>query len=217
MQIFGLSAGKQVGKDTSFRYMKALLAEQGLYATQLSFASVLKDVCCLMFGWDRQRLDNDTAYKEGDALDDGKPDPACSMLGMTRRTVMQRLGTDAMRNGLHQDVWIFCMELALHRGDYNSYDVGIFTDCRFFNELSFVREMGGALVRIDRLHPVEPLSDEDIHASEVEWQAWDDWDAIILNDPTPTPEERSASLARLRRQLSEVVLARFVPSFTHQC
>jgi len=214
MQIFGLSAGKQVGKDTSYSFMKALLAEQGLTTVQLSFASILKDVCCLMFGWDRGRLDTDTAYKEGDTLDSGKPDPACSMLGMTRRMVMQRLGTDAMRKGLHPDVWIICMKLALDRGDYDGYDVGVFTDCRFHNELAMVQELGGRLIRIDRCGMREDSHPEDTHESEVEWRSWTDWDAIILNNPTPAPGRKGESLLSLRTQIIERILIPFVPGYS---
>ena len=185
MKIIGFAANAGGGKDTAAALVTSALQEKGYAVTTLSFASCLKDMCTMMFGWDRDRLENDFAYKEGNTLDDGSLDPACGMLGMTRRIVMQKVGTDAMRKGLHQDIWIICMKLAIVRGDYDQYDYGLLSDCRFMNELEFIKDMGGTLIRLNRMGDVTTSTKETDHISENEWKQWTDWDATIINFVDP--------------------------------
>ncbi len=191
MQVIGFTAKVGGGKDTAGILVTQALEEKGYRVTKLSFAKYLKDICCMMFGWDRERLEHDFDYKEGDTLDDGSPDPACEALGMTRRVIMQKIGTEAMRDGLHYDVWIIALKLAIGRGEYDDYDYGLLTDCRFINELQFVRDLDGTLIRLDRTGEQSTLTDKTNHASELEWEQWTDWDAIVINliDPTLSQEE----------------------------
>lgn len=64
---------------------------------------------------------------------------------MTYREFLQRLGTEAMRNGLHQNVWVNAL-----MADYKDGMNWIITDTRFPNEADAVHEMGGTLVRVYR-------------------------------------------------------------------
>ncbi len=185
MKIIGLAAKAGGGKDTAGELIINSLAEKGYTATQLSFANPLKDICTQLFGWDRDRLQTDAEYKESNLLDDGSIDPACKMLDMNRRVVMQRLGTEAMRRGLHSEIWIIALKLSIMRGDYDMYDYGLLTDCRFINELQFVRDLDGTLIRIDRAGEQSTLTEHTEHASELEWQEWTDWDAIVVNYINP--------------------------------
>lgn len=210
MKVFGISGKAGSGKDTVYAQIKELLEKRGLRVGKLSFASVLKDVCCLMFGWDRKRLEHDFAYKEGNTLDDGTPDPACKMLGMTRREVMQRLGTEGMRNGLHRDVWLICLRLAIMRGAYDNLDVGVLTDCRFINELTFVKDVEGHLVQVVRSGG-KTLTDKVNHDSETEWQTWKEWDAIIQNNPSRKFVQ--ASLDDLKKSVESQVLVPFFEGY----
>ncbi len=198
MKIIGLAAKAGGGKDTAGDLIMKSLAEKGYTATQISFANPLKDICTQLFGWDRSRLQTDADYKESNfAYDDCQHliyeedsdtpmlDPACEMLGMNRRVAMQRLGTEAMRQGLHSEIWIIAMKLSIMRGDYNHYDYGLLTDCRFINELQFVRDLDGTLIRIDRAGEQSTLTEHTEHASELEWQEWTDWDSIVVNHINP--------------------------------
>ena len=199
MKVIGFTAKVGGGKDTAGALVTEILQEQGYKVTKLSFAKMLKDICTMMFGWDRQRLEHDFDYKEGYTLDDGTIDPACEMLSrdredgmqITRRIVMQLMGTEAMRNGLHLDIWVIALELAIKRGEYAKYDYGLLTDCRFLNELNFVRRNGGKLVKIYRDGDATTLTDQTQHVSELEWEQWSAWDHEIRNhvDPSKTPEE----------------------------
>lgn len=200
MLVIGLSGEAGSGKDTAYEQLRIRLEKYGLSCTKLSFASKLKDICTLMFGWDRKRIESDFAYKEGDTLDDGSPDPACEMLGKTRRVVMQELGTEAMRQGLHSDAWIIALKLAIQRGEYDKYDVGFITDCRFMNEIEFIRDMDGLMYQIVGDGTNQTGGSQ--HESELQWKAYQDWDAVIPNriDPNLSKEE---NLKRLQDRMFE--------------
>lgn len=61
------------------------------------------------------------------------------------RWILQGVGS-LFRKEISEDYWV---RLAGHKIDPD-YDVIIFTDCRFNNEVEMVREEGGTLVRIER-------------------------------------------------------------------
>lgn len=94
--------------------------------------------------------------------------------GMTGRELLQRLGTDAIRDGLHKDAWVNAL-----MSDYHQYEDWIITDCRFKNEAKAVKEFGGYVVRVVR-DGVGPVNG---HPSETEL---DDWhpDFELRNDGT---------------------------------
>jgi len=211
MQIFGIAGKAGSGKDTVYLQMEKKLKEQGFTVTKLSFASKLKDVCCLLFGWDRKRLEHDFTYKEGNTMDDGTLDPACRMLGMTRREIMQKVGTEAMRNGLHRDVWIIALTLAIIRGEYDDVDVGVLTDCRFLNEIDFVTGRGGKMIRVERIDNVDTLTDKVNHASETEIEAFTAYDVLIRNNPSSTFKQ--LSLDELAKSIENAVLIPFVNGY----
>jgi hypothetical protein len=190
MKIISVSAKIGAGKDTAHQVLSAHYEELGFTCTKISFAKTLKDICTLMFDWDRARLEHDFPYKEGDTLDDGSPDPACQMLGKTRRVAMQELGTDAMRNGLHQDVWVIATRLAIARGDYDGFDYGFLTDCRFINELQFVKDMNGKSIKVHRSGDKTTLTDQTQHISELEWDQWTEWACVVENHINPNLSEK---------------------------
>jgi len=204
MKIIGLAAKAGGGKDTAGELIRESLEKKGYTTTQLSFANPLKDICTQLFGWDRDRLQSDAKYKESSLLDNGSPDPACQMLDMSRRVVMQRLGTEAMRRGLHSEIWIIALKLSIMRGDYDIYDYGLLTDCRFINELQFVRDLDGTLIRIDRAGEQSTLTEHTEHASELEWQEWTDWDAIVVNYINPI-FTKEANLKTLKGSLEVAI------------
>lgn len=205
MKLIGISGLAGSGKDTAGDLLIADYTALGYRCTRLSFAKKLKEACQLLYGWDLDRLSNDPAYKEGDRLDDGSPDPACELLGMTRRVVMQKMGTECFRVGMHPDHWIIVTKLAILNGEYDEYDIGFITDCRFPNELNFVRSMGGILLRVEG----STLTTHTSHASEVEWQKWTDWDITVRNriDPDlPVQVNREAYRQLLRHHVDDFVM-----------
>jgi len=81
-----------------------------------------------------------------------------SCWGMTYREFLQKIGTDAMRNGLHEDTWLNAfwvdyrppMDVTYVVNDYSKYPKWIITDVRFENEYNSVRERGGLMIKVTR-------------------------------------------------------------------
>lgn len=191
MKIISISGKAGSGKDVAYQLMAEYLSSIGKTHTRISFAGPLKDHLATMFNWDRDRLDYDATYKEGNTLDDGSPDPACEMLGMCRREAMQLYGTDAVRNNLHPDTWIIAAKIAMANGKFGDYDYGFITDCRFLNELEFTQSMGGTSLQIQRMDGNSTLTDHSAHSSETEWQEWTQWSSIVENNGLRTDQKTS--------------------------
>lgn len=213
MKLIGISGKAGSGKDTLKEIIQTELASRGLRVASLSFAGPLKDALVLWFGWDRQRLDSDFPYKEGGLGNPpGKPDdvdPICVMLGMTRREIMQKFGTECMRDGLDQNFWIKLAEYRIKTGMYPG-DVFIVSDARFENELNWIEQNSGYTVKIDRVTAEKgedrdqkvweflngtitgsTLTDKVGHASESSFEKWASYTTKIVNvvDKNLSPEE----------------------------
>lgn len=101
---------------------------------------------------------------------------------MTVRDFLQKLGTDALRDGLHPNTWINAL-----MSEYNPYSTRgsfyeevesnwIITDTRFPNEAQAIKDAGGIVIRVDRpgFKPVNA------HPSETGLDHWD-FDYKIMN------------------------------------
>lgn len=80
---------------------------------------------------------------------------------MTVREFLQRMGTDALRDHLHTNVWVNALF-----ADYEEDDQWLITDLRFPNEYDSVKAWNGITVRVTRpgtevgTHPSETALDE---------------------------------------------------------
>lgn len=83
---------------------------------------------------------------------------------MTVREFLQRLGTDALRNGLHEDTWVNALMADYKPPKMSEYNPSnwVITDTRFFNEAQAIRARGGILIRVK--HP--DLKPVNAHPSE---------------------------------------------------
>lgn len=178
------------GKTTIADTLRRCFREDGYTVNDFSFASPIKDALCLWCGWDRQRLDSDPVYKEASTLDDGSPDPYCTALGMNRRVIMQRMGTECMRQGMHQDFWIILADLAVRLGKIPASDIYLIGDARFANELNWAKSIGAYCILISRAeiplgstvyHENVTLTTHTGHSSEQESVKWPYYDEQILN------------------------------------
>jgi hypothetical protein len=112
---------------------------------------------------------------------------------MSVRELLQKLGTEAMRDGLHEDVWvnalfadytpthylIGALDTKLTDGD-PVYPNWIITDMRFPNEMEAVKERGGITIRVVR--PVEKSkTTARLHPSETSLDSAE-FDYKIIND-----------------------------------
>lgn len=204
MKVIGLAGEKGCGKDTAYKLMKESLEKEGFKVTQIYFAEPLKDACAMWFDWDRELLDTDLEYKESNIMEDGTIDTACDLYGWDkRRDALQRVGTEGMREGVDKDFWVKLQKLKIKQGHYDGYDIGFLTDCRFFNEMNFVRDMDGITVKITN---PDIIPDQDLHASEMEWKQWTDWDADIINTRNPLFTDEQ-NLKEFKWRLESRVLA----------
>jgi hypothetical protein len=104
---------------------------------------------------------------------------------MSVREFLQKLGTDAVRQGLHPNAWVNAA-MSEYKKEYKGNDANgspiydypnwIFTDCRFPNEAQAVKDSGGYVIRIDR-SGVKPVNN---HPSETALDSWD-FDYKIAN------------------------------------
>lgn len=77
---------------------------------------------------------------------------------LTPRWVLQHFGTDLFRK-FSPNFWITIVKRKLR-----NYDKVVITDCRFDNEISMIRELGGVLICVNR-----DISNNSTHDSEKEW------------------------------------------------
>ena len=172
--IIGLVGFIGSGKGT----VGDLLVEQGFIKD--SFAKPLKDAVAVMFGWPRELLEGDTevsrSWRE-------KSDSYWSEkfgYEFTPRLALQLMGTEAGRNVFHKDLWVISL---LNRA--KNKDV-VVTDVRFQNEIKYIQDNGGVVVRIRRgpepewyslaedanqgfSSAIMGMKDKGIHKSEWDW------------------------------------------------
>jgi hypothetical protein len=108
-----------------------------------------------------------------------------TMLGsewnMSVRDFLQKLGTDAIRDGLHTNAWVNALMADYKKIDYNDdeqpeFPNWIITDTRFPNEAQAIKDAGGLVIRVDR-PGVKPINN---HPSEIGLDNWD-FDYKIAN------------------------------------
>ena len=101
--------------------------------------------------------------------------------GMTVRDLLQKLGTEGLRTGLHENTWVNAL-MADYEGFYEMdtdttiWPNWIITDTRFPNEAQAIKDHGGIVIRVDR-PGYKPINN---HPSET---GLDDWkfDHKIMN------------------------------------
>jgi hypothetical protein len=191
--IIGICGLIGSGKDTVADY---LVNVHGF--RRESFAGTLKDAVAAVFGWDRTMLEGRTrASREWREQVDPWWAERLAMPTLTPRWVLQYWGTEVMRRGFHDDIWIASIENKIR----NSRDNVVISDCRFPNEIGSIRSLGGIIVRTCRgpepdwynfalqenLQKSEEakweLIKRKVHASETAWIGTD-FDHVLDNNGT---------------------------------
>lgn len=148
--IIGISGRKQAGKTTLADYLVAKL-DAGLTPTSsFSFADRLKDVV-----WEFwiQPIADDYADWNNDKFKNTK-----HPCGLTYRELLQKVGTDWFRQ-LWPEVWL--ENLSFYMWKYGPSGHFIIPDVRFPNEVKWIQDKGGKVLRLTRT----PFPD-DTHESE---------------------------------------------------
>lgn len=140
-KIVGFVGNIGCGKDTA----ADVLCDNGFIRD--SFASSLKDITASVFGWDRTMVDGRTSESRvwREQVDKWWAE-RLNIPNFTPRYALQYLGTDCIRNKLHNDVWVATVE---HRFTTGAGNV-VISDVRFPNEMAAINRMGGMIVRIQR-------------------------------------------------------------------
>jgi|TARA_Y100000310_G_scaffold321367_1_gene378893 hypothetical protein len=130
--IIGLCGFAGSGKGT----LADILVENHNFR-KISFATKLKDVASVMFGWDRDLLegitDESRAWRE--EIDEYWSNELEQEV--TPRIVLQIFGTDCVRNNLHNNIWVSIVKKTL----IDNPDVNwVIPDIRFPNEVDVIQQ-----------------------------------------------------------------------------
>ena len=166
--IIGLCGLIGSGKGT----VADVLVEQGY--EKISFADKLKDGVASVFNWDRQMLEGDTdeSREWRETVDTFWTQETGRTI--TPRLVLQEYGTDCMRKGFYDGIWVSLTKQHILQNPNKNF---IIPDVRFPNESKMIKEIGGKVWRVQRgIDPVwfrmyqdigvEP---KDVHESEWRW------------------------------------------------
>jgi hypothetical protein len=190
--IIGITGLISSGKGT----VADILVEEHNFI-KLSFADKLKDGVASVFGWNRDML-------EGDSLESREWRETVDEFWtketgreITPRLVLQEFGTDCMRNGFYQGIWVSLLKQEILNNSQNNY---IIPDVRFKNEIKVIKDIGGQVWNVrrgelpdwweyaiqDNNNPDSSLMKDnhpEIHQSEWKWIDSDNlFDKILYND-----------------------------------
>ena len=138
--IIGICGLIGAGKDTIAEH---LVSKHGY--ERYSWATPLKDITSSLFGWDRSMLEGTTPNQREQREIKDEWWSAKLDKNWTPRYALQYMGTEVMRNALHQDIWVLA---GMHRiADKTNV---VIPDTRFPNEIAAIREMGGVIWNVQR-------------------------------------------------------------------
>lgn len=139
MSLIGLAGVARSGKDTVANF---LVEHHGF--TRMAFADAVREMLYRVDPLIEIPIDDETLYIGRVAeYVDGFGWEAAKALPEVRR-LLQRLGTDAGRAVLGEDVWVDAL--------FGSARIGrlVISDCRFANEVKAIRQEGGFVLRVER-------------------------------------------------------------------
>ena len=181
--IIGMCGLIGTGKDTV-----ADILVNSYHFKKISFADKLKDGVATVFSWDRDMLEGTT--DESRAWREQKDEFWSSETNehITPRLVLQMFGTDCMRNGFYNGIWVSLVKQQILQNPEQNF---VIPDVRFENEAVMIKEVGGEVWRICRgqdpqwftqylTNNIKPVN---IHESEWRWAKLD-FDCIIENNDT---------------------------------
>lgn len=189
--VIGISGKIGSGKDTLAgiiaKNMQLVRSVRGHTKTEIYkkfFAYKLKCVVELLTGITMTMVDEITYSEPVFDYTQEQKNIYLPEYDMTLGTMLQKVGTDAIRNNIHLDSWILALFTDIQHTNNN--DVWLITDVRFKNEAESVKKHNGYLIRIDGdPMDVRKNSTRDLnHISETDLDDYDKFDFTISNDGT---------------------------------
>lgn len=162
--IIQLLGQARSGKDWTASQLKSYFESQGESVEIMSYAAPMKQIAAVLFDISLETLNelkNNSDRYEITLVDHNKRQYENSIedyFSSNFRTLLQRLGNEAMKPIFGDAVWANLMHQSIHK---SSADIIIIPDCRFIVELKAV---GGITVRVIN-HALPPPMQ---HASELE-------------------------------------------------
>ena len=156
--------------------------------TKLSFADRLKDGVASVFNWDRDMLEGDTDRSRiwREKIDEYWTNE--TGFDVTPRLILQLFGTDCMRNGFFDGIWVSLVKKQILENPETNY---IIPDVRFPNEVKMIHSVQGQVWQTrrgelpdwfinKRDNNIDPIT---VHASEWAWIDQDSaFEQIIQNN-----------------------------------
>lgn len=181
--IIGISGRINSGKDTIGEIIQGLSITNGGREFEIKkFAAKLKTIASLLTGIDVKDFEDQEFKKSllGSEWGTVRTNPLNAIPVfenvqfnelMSVRELLQKLGTDALRDNLHEDVWVNALFSDYKPPKMSEYNPSnwIITDMRFPNEMNAIVEKNGITIRVTRpvkkskttarLHPSETSLD----------------------------------------------------------
>jgi hypothetical protein len=141
---------------------------------KISFADKLKDAVAVMFNWNRELLDGKTDESRAWREKEDAYWTAETGRSITPRLVLQEFGTECMREGFFDGIWVsLTKQHILNNPDTNF----VLPDTRFPNEAKMLYEIGGEVWRVKRgqdpvwfrIYQDVGVEPKDVHPSEWAW------------------------------------------------
>jgi hypothetical protein len=190
MRLIGISGKIGAGKDTVGIIIRQLaITNNGADWDIRKFAGKLKIVASLLTGISIEKFEDqefkktilgpewgkETKSNPLNAIEPFKDITFVEMMSV--RDLLQKLGTEAMRNGLHQNVWVNALF-----ADFKEDMHWVVTDMRFPNEYKAIKDKGGITIRVNRPGHGTSMTDlASAHPSETALDGFE-FDYTINND-----------------------------------
>jgi hypothetical protein len=169
--VIGISGKIGSGKDAFAElFIKHVAEEFGHQFENKKFAYNLKKIVSILAG---VPLD-DVFSREGKLK-------YLPEWGMTIGEMQQKLGTEAIRNNIHNDAWV----LSLFGTYQEDKDFWIVTDVRFKNEAEIIKKKGGIVIRLNGDPNNSRVGDDRnmSHQSEIDLDDYEGFDYVYENIP----------------------------------
>ena len=198
--IISVSGKIGSGKDTVAKIIQELTPYHNWEVKK--FAGKLKVIATILTGIPIEKFE-DQEFKhtilgpewdyyhntEKTQIVDGVAQNSKELRYMTVRDLLQKLGTEAMRMGLHEDTWVNAL-----MSDYNAEESNwIITDTRFPNEMKAVESRKGIKIKVIR---DSGNTIGTTHPSETALNDYSNWDYIIDN---------TGSIEDLQKKVKEIL------------